>query len=134
MPTYVYRCKSCLHEFEEFQKFSDDPLVECPSCKQKTLVRIISGSGLVFKGSGFYLTDYKNKSTSNSDTKSSDKKETKGESKEESKPASGNSQKTESKEESKPSSRSETKSSSKDDAKSPKPDSKKSGGDSSSSS
>ncbi len=66
MPTYVYRCKSCGFEMEEVQKFADDPLVECPSCKVKALVRVIGGAGLVFKGSGFYLTDYKNKSTSDS--------------------------------------------------------------------
>jgi len=61
MPTYVYRCKACSYEFEEFQKIKDDPLVLCPSCKRETLARIIAGgAGLVFKGSGFYQTDYKN--------------------------------------------------------------------------
>lgn len=125
MPTYAYRCKSCLHEFEEFQKFSDDPLVECPSCKQNTLVRIISGSGLVFKGSGFYLTDYKNKSISSTGTKSSDKKESKAVSGEESKPASGDDKR--------PAAKEEKKSSSKDESKPAKPGSKKSGGDASSS-
>lgn len=59
MPTYTYRCKACSHQFEEWQKMSDDPLVQCPSCKQNTLVRLIGGAGLIFKGSGFYLTDYK---------------------------------------------------------------------------
>jgi len=60
MPTYQYRCKSCSHEFEELQKISDEPLKICPSCKKPTLVRIIGGgAGLVFKGSGFYQTDYK---------------------------------------------------------------------------
>lgn len=63
MPTYQYRCKACLFEMEEFQKFSEEPLVACPSCKKEAMVRVIGGSGLVFKGSGFYLTDYKNKST-----------------------------------------------------------------------
>ncbi len=62
MPTYAYRCKKCSYEFEELQKISDEPLVHCPSCKQDSLVRIIhGGAGLVFKGSGFYLTDYKNR-------------------------------------------------------------------------
>jgi putative FmdB family regulatory protein len=65
MPTYHYRCKSCKNEFEELQKMSDDPLKVCPSCHKHTLVRLFSGGGgLVFKGSGFYITDYKGKSPS----------------------------------------------------------------------
>jgi putative FmdB family regulatory protein len=81
MPTYAYRCKSCSHEFEEFQKISDDTLKICPSCKKHTLIRIIGGgAGLVFKGSGFYQTDYK-KSSDESKTKTATKKETKTESK-----------------------------------------------------
>jgi putative FmdB family regulatory protein len=80
MPTYVYRCKSCLKEFEELQRFADAPLVKCPSCKKKKLVRVIGRSGLVFKGSGFYLTDYKNTSTPpESESVPATKKETKGE-------------------------------------------------------
>ena len=64
MPTYAYRCKSCSHEFEELQRITDDPLKICPSCHKPTLVRIIGGgAGLVFKGSGFYLTDYKKTSS-----------------------------------------------------------------------
>lgn len=60
MPTYTYRCKSCSYEFEEFQSISSDALKSCPSCKQEALVRVFDvGTGLVFKGSGFYLTDYK---------------------------------------------------------------------------
>ncbi len=59
MPTYQYKCKACDHGFEEFQSMADDSLTRCPSCGKKKLVRVISGSGLVFKGSGFYLTDYK---------------------------------------------------------------------------
>jgi putative FmdB family regulatory protein len=65
MPTYHYRCKSCKHEFEELQKMSDEPLKVCPSCHKNALVRLFSGGGgLVFKGSGFYITDYKGKSPS----------------------------------------------------------------------
>jgi len=65
MPTYDYRCKSCGYQFEEFQSISDDPLVICPQCAEPSLKRILTGgAGLVFKGSGFYLTDYKNKSNS----------------------------------------------------------------------
>jgi putative FmdB family regulatory protein len=64
MPTYHYKCKACNHEFEEFQGMSEDPLVKCPSCGKRKLVLVISGSGLVFKGSGFYLTDYKKQGSS----------------------------------------------------------------------
>lgn len=87
MPTYVYRCKACAHEFEELQKFSDEPLKVCPNCQKPQLVRIIGGAGLVFKGSGFYLTDYKNKSISESkpSPKTTDKAEKKGEAKAEKK-------------------------------------------------
>jgi len=64
MPTYQYKCKACNHEFEEFQSMSSDPLVKCPKCGKRKLVRVISGAGLVFKGSGFYLTDYKKQGSS----------------------------------------------------------------------
>lgn len=65
MPTYHYKCKSCTHEFDELQKMSENTLIVCPSCKKHTLVRMIGGGGgLVFKGSGFYITDYKSKSSS----------------------------------------------------------------------
>ena len=61
MPTYEYRCKDCGFTFEEFQSIVSEPLRECPKCKG-SVERIISGgSGLIFKGSGFYITDYKNK-------------------------------------------------------------------------
>jgi putative FmdB family regulatory protein len=60
MPTYLYRCKSCSYEFEELQKITEDPLRTCPSCSKDTLIRVLSGgAGLLFKGSGFYETDYK---------------------------------------------------------------------------
>lgn len=64
MPTYVYRCKACAHEFEEMQKISASPLTTCPACKTDTLQRKPSGgTGLSFKGSGFYETDYASKPT-----------------------------------------------------------------------
>jgi len=77
MPTYHYRCKSCNYEFEEMQKITEEPLKICPSCKKSSLVRIIGGGmGLVFKGSGFYITDYKNKSNSFSTKTSKPEKKT----------------------------------------------------------
>ena len=101
MPTYEYRCKSCGHEFEEFQTMSADPLIMCPKCAKPTLKRLMSsGAGLIFKGSGFYLTDYKKSNTSLS---SSTKSEPKSDSKSESQSDSQKESTTESKKESKPS-------------------------------
>lgn len=60
MPTYEYRCGACGHRFERFQKMSDDPVRTCPDCGEDEAERLISpGGGLVFKGSGFYATDYR---------------------------------------------------------------------------
>lgn len=63
MPTYEYECGNCQHTFEEFQAMSDKPLKKCPSCGKLKLQRLIgAGAGIIFKGSGFYETDYKRKS------------------------------------------------------------------------
>jgi len=63
MPTYEYACPKCLHEFEQFQSMRDEPLKKCPKCKKTGLKRLVGGgAGLIFKGTGFYITDYKNKS------------------------------------------------------------------------
>jgi putative FmdB family regulatory protein len=63
MPTYEYRCDACSHEFEEFQYIKDEPLKKCPKCGQDKLRRLISGgAAIVFKGSGFYQTDYRSDS------------------------------------------------------------------------
>src|SRR5262245_26947067 len=60
MPTYEYRCEGCEHEFEEFQSFNDEPLKKCPQCKKNKLRRLFgTGAAIVFKGSGFYETDYR---------------------------------------------------------------------------
>ena len=59
MPTYEYKCSECDHEFEEFQAISAPPITICPSCGGKTERVISGGAGLIFKGSGFYITDYK---------------------------------------------------------------------------
>ena len=65
MPFYEYKCSNCGFELEELQKMSDEPLTTCPNCKKETLQKLIgTGGGLIFKGSGFYLTDYKKKSSS----------------------------------------------------------------------
>ena len=59
MPTYEYRCTECEHEFEELQRITADPLKECPKC-QGAVKRLISGGGgILFKGSGFHVTDYR---------------------------------------------------------------------------
>lgn len=62
MPTYEYECDACAHRFEQFQAMSDAPLKTCPVCKKRKLIRLIgAGAGIIFKGSGFYETDYKRK-------------------------------------------------------------------------
>jgi len=57
MPTYEYECKSCSHSFEVFQSMSDSPLKECPKCGKEIRRLIFGGTGVIFKGSGFYVTD-----------------------------------------------------------------------------
>ena len=63
MPTYDYHCSTCNKDFEHFQSITAEPLTECPLCHKKGKVqRLISGgAGIIFKGSGFYETDYKSK-------------------------------------------------------------------------
>ena len=63
MPTYEYQCLECGHKFEAFQSMSDELIKKCPACKGSVKRLIGSGSGLIFKGSGFYITDYKKKET-----------------------------------------------------------------------
>ncbi len=63
MPTYEYRCNNCQHEFELFQSMKDAPKRKCPTCGKNTLERLIgTGAAIVFKGSGFYQTDYRSES------------------------------------------------------------------------
>jgi putative FmdB family regulatory protein len=63
MPTYEYQCDACGHDFEEFQYFSEEPLTKCPACKKKKLRRLFgTGASIIFKGSGFYETDYRSES------------------------------------------------------------------------
>lgn len=82
MPTYEYQCGKCGHRFEVFQRIVDPPVRNCPKCKARGSVEqvISGGSGLIFKGSGFYETDYKRRGAPGSKPKAS--------------PAGGNSKKT----------------------------------------
>lgn len=57
MPTYTYRCLNCGVEFDQYQSFSDVPLVKCPDCGKKTLRKLLVPVGIIFKGKGFYATD-----------------------------------------------------------------------------
>ena len=59
MPTYEYRCEACGCHFEELQGINDNPLEKCPECKGKVKRLLSAGSGIIFKGNGFYQTDYK---------------------------------------------------------------------------
>ena len=80
MPTYEYRCKSCGTVFEYFQKITDEPQTTCENCGGQLRKLISGGAAPIFKGSGFYQTDYKN-------NVAKDKKESKTEKKVEPKPA-----------------------------------------------
>ena len=100
MPIYGYRCRTCGHEFEVLQKMSDAPLKTCPKCSGE-LAKMVYAAGIVYKGSGYYSTDYKgakaastassngaksdSDSSSGSDTKPTAESSTKSESKSESK-------------------------------------------------
>jgi putative FmdB family regulatory protein len=89
MPTYEYKCKACTHELEMFQSMSDAPKRKCPKCGKNGLERKIGvGAAILFKGSGFYQTDYRSasyKKAAESDKSPESKSETKSEGKSESK-------------------------------------------------
>lgn len=90
MPTYDYECEACKHHFEQWQSFHDEALKKCPKCKKAKLRRLFgSGAAILFKGSGFYETDYNRsesyKSSEKSDKESATKSETKTEAKTETK-------------------------------------------------
>ena len=84
MPTYDYECTKCGHRFEIFQSMTDEPKKRCPECKGKVQRLISGGAGIIFKGSGFYQTDYRSdgykkaaaadSSSSSSSTSSTSKK------------------------------------------------------------
>lgn len=92
MPTYEYICENCGHEFEKFQSITARPLRVCPTCSKRRLKRLIGvGSAVIFKGSGFYQTDYRSESykkaeksekpTTDKDTSKKDTSEKKAETK-----------------------------------------------------
>jgi putative FmdB family regulatory protein len=94
MPTYEYECQKCGHLFEEFQSITAEPLKNCPQkgCRGRVKRLISSGGGLLFKGSGFYITDYRSEgyqkaanAEKNSSSSSNGKSESKSSSKSESK-------------------------------------------------
>jgi putative FmdB family regulatory protein len=90
MPTYTYKCENCGIRFDQYQSFSDDPLVVCPECGEPTLHKVYQPVGIVFKGKGFYATDNRSPSgqsySSDKDDSSKKETETKSEAKTENKP------------------------------------------------
>ena len=87
MPTYQYRCRNCNHEFEVKQRMSDDPLTACPVC-EGSIRRVVSPVSVVFKGSGFYVTDHRSGSNGSNNNTKTKEKEGSSESKSEEKPSS----------------------------------------------
>ncbi len=88
MPIYTYRCENCGVQFERWQSFNDQPLKRCPECNKNNLRKVITPAGIVFKGSGWYVTDNKSKSAGaakpapvKTEAKGEAKSETKSESK-----------------------------------------------------
>jgi len=90
MPTYNYKCQDCGYEFEQFQSINARPLRKCPRCSKRGLKRLIgAGAGIIFRGSGFYETDYRSESykkaaesEKSATSKDTEKKKTTAESKE----------------------------------------------------
>ena len=95
MPIYEYRCDACGHQEEFLQKVGEPPLTECPVCQKPSFNKLLSAAGFQLKGSGWYATDFKNKSTKPAEKKAEDKSDAKTETKTDPKPE----KKTESKSE-----------------------------------
>jgi putative FmdB family regulatory protein len=86
VPLYEYQCKACHHRFEKIQKFSDPLVTECPECGEDEVEQMISAPAVQFKGSGWYVTDYAKKNTSQGSSSSkSESNESKSETKSETK-------------------------------------------------
>jgi len=73
MPLYTYRCENCGVQFDRQQSFSDPPLTRCPECNKKTLRKVYTPVGIVFKGSGFYSTDHRSPSGTSRSSSSNEK-------------------------------------------------------------
>ena len=99
MPTYAYVCQNCQHEFDAFQSIKAKPLRMCPACGQTALKRLIgSGAGIIFKGSGFYCTDYRSDGYKNAARTETGSKSKSDEKKPDAKPAATSEAKSEPKE------------------------------------
>ena len=95
MPTYDYQCDACGHLWELFQKITDDPIDRCPDCKKKKARRLFgTGAAVVFKGSGFYQTDYRSDSYKKGEKAAKEKSDGKPENKTENKSANKSESKT----------------------------------------
>jgi putative FmdB family regulatory protein len=121
MPTYGYRCGTCGHEFEIRQRITEEPLSTCPKCGGK-LAKMLYPAGIIFKGSGYYTTDYKG--SGNGSAGSSNGVAPASEGSSESKPETKSESKSESKAEAKAEPKSESKSKSKSESKSDSTDKK----------
>lgn len=87
MPVYTYHCENCGVQFDQTQKFTDEPLKRCPECNKRTLRKVYTPVGIVFKGSGFYATDHRSPSGMKSGNKAGEEKSSGTETSSESKPA-----------------------------------------------
>ena len=85
MPIYEYRCQACGHQEEFLQRVNEPPLTECPVCRKPTFQKLLSAAGFQLKGSGWYATDFKNKSSKPAEKKGDDKSESKSDAKPEKK-------------------------------------------------
>jgi putative FmdB family regulatory protein len=77
MPIYEYRCEACGHQEEFLQKISEPPLTECPACRKSSFTKLLSAAGFQLKGSGWYATDFKSKSTKPAEKKADAKPDAK---------------------------------------------------------
>lgn len=71
MPIYEYQCTNCRHHFDLMQKISDEPVKQCPECGNNTVIKLVSAAGFQLKGTGWYATDFKNKSSTGAGTSTS---------------------------------------------------------------
>ncbi|MSR13728.1 MAG: zinc ribbon domain-containing protein [Gammaproteobacteria bacterium] len=108
MPTYTYRCEQCGHKFDVVQRMTEDSLVDCPDCQAASLVKQIQPVGFALKGTGWYVTDFRDKGKAKpsdaGETQSSDKADTKPDAKAETKTETKIETKVETKTEAKPAS------------------------------